>query len=107
MAEVVDLQSRRPPPSIFELVRDTLCAELGMRPHDHAARVSMARALAHALDRIEREGFGIRAFDVIPVSLPQLGDVVCFECGAPGGIHQGTCDAASSSTTPHDELDQQ
>lgn len=31
--------------------------------------------------------------DTIPVNLPQVGNVQCDVCGAPGGIHKGTCPA--------------
>lgn len=29
--------------------------------------------------------------EVIKVNLPRFGDCECNECGAPGGIHRGTC----------------
>jgi hypothetical protein len=41
----------------------------------------------------------------IEVNLPRLGNCECAECGAPGGIHQGTCPAVWQqlfNDAPHD-----
>ena len=39
----------------------------------------------------------LKRYGTIPVNLPQLGDVECDECGAPGGIHTGRCSVAQQS----------